>query len=80
MTPGISTGIPAPTAPASAAEAQPGPGTDLRVRGRRWWEHGTRTIADEARWYEEDGLDFTLDTDLFPTMKRWSSRASCHAA
>jgi molybdopterin/thiamine biosynthesis adenylyltransferase len=35
------------------------------VRGRRWWEHGTRTIEDEARWYEEDGLDFKLDTDLF---------------
>jgi molybdopterin/thiamine biosynthesis adenylyltransferase len=35
------------------------------VRGRRWWEHGTRTIEDEARWYEEDGLDFTLDPDLF---------------
>lgn len=32
---------------------------------RRWWESGERSIEDEARWFEEDGLAFELDAALF---------------
>jgi molybdopterin/thiamine biosynthesis adenylyltransferase len=34
------------------------------VKRCRWWESGERSIEDEVRWFEEDGLDFKLNEVL----------------
>jgi molybdopterin/thiamine biosynthesis adenylyltransferase len=31
----------------------------------RWWETPGRSVEAEAEWFREDGLEFTLDEDLF---------------
>lgn len=40
--------------------------TDVRTgKRRRWWETGAQSIEAEARWFQEDQLDFHLDRELF---------------
>lgn len=35
------------------------------AKRRRWWEGADRSIEAEARWFQEDQLDFRLDQELF---------------